>query len=367
MSNNVFERTSVSSRYLPSRSGRVQHLCAIVPTTPCHGADDRSRWPCPAIAGARRAAQRCAHEGVAPRSAVGKMTSVTSTTVWLTLAIATAVAASPSFAVAQQTTGICATATGERPPIIDAHMHAMGTPPDPVIAELDAHNVIAVVLSSLMLPRTQAWAARDARFIPSLAFRDASIPVDTVRSLLQRRTVMALGELGFAYAGLRPDDASLEPYYAVAEELDVPVAIHMTGGALPDVPAFRVRLGDPLLLEEVLVRHPRLRVSLMHAGLPFLEGTLAIMRRYPQVYADLSKISDANAYPREQFHDYLRGLARANLGDRLMFGSDAAGPGAVGPSIEGITSAAFLTHEQKRAILCENAARFFRLTTRPLK
>ena len=76
-------------------------------------------------------------------------------------------------------------------------------------------------------------------------------------------------------------------------------------------------------------------------------------------------ISDANAYPREQFHEYLRSLMRANLGDRLMFGSDAAGPGALGPSIEGITSAAFLNDREKRAILCENAARFFRLTPRP--
>jgi predicted TIM-barrel fold metal-dependent hydrolase len=267
--------------------------------------------------------------------------------------------------LAQQATGVCTPAAGERPPVIDVHMHAVGTRPDPVIAELDAHNVIAVVLSSLTLPRTQEWAARDVRFMPSLAFRDASLPVENVRGLVQRRAVVALGELGFAYAGLRPDDPSLEPYYALAEELDVPVAIHMAGGGLPDVPAFRVRLGDPLLLEEVLVRHPRLRVNLMHAGLPFLEETLAIMRRYPQVFADLSKISDANAYPREQFHEYLRGLMRANLGDRLMFGSDAAGAGAVGPSIDGITSAAFLTDGQKRAILCENAARFLRLTTRP--
>ena len=120
-------------------------------------------------------------------------------------------------------------------------------------------------------------------------------------------------------------------------------------------------------LMDLLQRHPKLRVNLMHAGLPFLDGTLAIMRRYPQVYADLSKISDATAYPREQFHEYLRNLLRANLGERLMFGSDAAGPGVLGPGIDGITSATFLTDGQKRAILCENAARFFRLTARPRK
>jgi uncharacterized protein len=291
---------------------------------------------------------------------------VTSTRWPMTLAVVALVVSPPTVALGQgQTPGICAAAPGERPPVIDVHMHAIGTPPDPVIAELDAHNVVAVVLSSLTLSRTREWAARDARFMPSLAFREASVPVGDVRDLIQRRSVVALGELGFAYAGLRPDDPSLEAYYALAEELDVPVAIHMAGGGLPDVPAFRVRLGDPLLLEEVLVRHPKLRVNVMHAGLPFLEGTLAIMRRYPQVYADLSKISDANAYPREQFHEYLRALMRANLGDRLMFGSDAAGPGAVAPSIDGITSAAFLSDRQRRAILCDNAARFFRLTTRP--
>ena len=295
------------------------------------------------------------------------MTPVRNKAVRITLVVLALAAAHPASMLAQQTAGVCAPAVGERPPIIDVHMHAVAAPPDSVITELDAHNVIAVVLSSLMLPRTQEWVARDRRFVPSLAFREASIPVETVRGLVQRRTVVALGELGFAYAGLRPDDPSLEPYYALAEELDVPVAMHMAGGGLPDVPAFRARLGDPLLLEDVLVRHPKLRVNLMHAGLPFLEGTLAIMRRYPQVFADLSKISDANAYPREQFHEYLRSLMRANLGDRLMFGSDAAGPGALGPSIDGITSATFLSDGQKRAILCENAARFFRLTMRPAK
>jgi uncharacterized protein len=230
-----------------------------------------------------------------------------------------------------------------------------------VIAELDRSHVIAVVASSLMLPRTLQWAQRDARFIPTVAFRDTSLSVDSVRALVQRGTVFGLGELGFQYAGLRPDDPALDKYFTVAEEFDVPVAIHMAGGGLPDVPAFRVRLGDPLLLEEVLVRHPRLRVNLMHAGLPFLESTLAIMRRYPQVYADLSKISDSSAYPRAEFHDYLRALMRADLGRRLMFGSDAAGPGAVTAGIAGIASATFLSRSERRDILCDNAARFYRL------
>ena len=59
---------------------------------------------------------------------------------------------------------------------------------------------------------------------------------------------------------------------------------------------------------------------MMHAGLPFLEATIALMRRYRGVYADLSQIN--YSYPRAQFHEYLRALIQADLGSRLMFGSD---------------------------------------------
>jgi predicted TIM-barrel fold metal-dependent hydrolase len=46
-----------------------------------------------------------------------------------------------------------------------------------------------------------------------------------------------------------------------------------------------------------------------------------------------------------------------------MFGSDQmVWPEAIAMAIEGIESADFLTPEQKRAILYDNAARFLRLT-----
>lgn len=45
-----------------------------------------------------------------------------------------------------------------------------------------------------------------------------------------------------------------------------------------------------------------------------------------------------------------------------MFGSDSmVWPGVIEPAIQSITHADFLTDDQKRAILYENAARFLRL------
>jgi hypothetical protein len=150
----------------------------------------------------------------------------------------------------------------------------------------------------------------------------------------------------------------------LAEELDIPVGIH-TGLGPPSTPnqccpEFRNTLGNPALLEDVLIRHPKLRVYLMHAGYPYLQETKAIMHMYPQVYADLGAIVWLR--PREEFHEYLQALVRAGFGKRLMFGSDQmVWPEGIGMAIEGIESASFLTEEQKRDIFYNNAVRFLRL------
>lgn len=173
-----------------------------------------------------------------------------------------------------------------------------------------------------------------------------------------------MGEITAQYAGLSPSDPSLEPYLALAEELDIPVGIH-TGMSFPGTtysgyPDFRLRLGNPLLLEELLNRHPKLRVYIMHAGYPYLQETIAVLNLYPQVYADIAVINWIR--PRAEFHEYLRRLVEAGFGKRIIFGTDQmAWPEAIGMAVEGIESADFLTEEQKRDIFYNNAVRFLRL------
>jgi predicted TIM-barrel fold metal-dependent hydrolase len=173
-----------------------------------------------------------------------------------------------------------------------------------------------------------------------------------------------LGELGLQYEGIAPNDARMDPIWSLAEDLDISVGLHTglapAGAPYHGFPKFRNALGNPALLEEVLIRHPKLRIYLMHAGFPYAQETFAIMHMYPQVYADLG-VLDWNR-PRDEFHEYLRTLVRAGFGKRLMFGSDQmVWPEAIGMAIEGIRSASFLTEEQKRDILYNNAVRFLRL------
>ena len=108
-----------------------------------------------------------------------------------------------------------------------------------------------------------------------------------------------------------------------------------------------------------MLRHPKLRVNLMHAGWPMLDDLLAVMWTHPQVYVDTGIIS--YALPREAFHAYLRRIVEAGFAKRVMFGSDQmVWPEAIESAIEAIEQAPFLSAEQKRDILYENAVRFLK-------
>jgi predicted TIM-barrel fold metal-dependent hydrolase len=163
--------------------------------------------------------------------------------------------------------------------------------------------------------------------------------------------------------GLEPASPKLEEFWAVAEALDIPVGIHMglgpPGAAYVGFPEYRMRLSNPLLLEDVLVRHPKLRVYVCHAGWPFLNELLGLLYAHPQVYVDVAVINWV--LPEPEFHAYLRRLVDAGFSKRIMFGSDnMLWPDSIGLAVSR-TSAPFLSDDQKRDILCRNAAGFLRL------
>jgi len=240
---------------------------------------------------------------------------------------------------------------------------------DASLAALKRYNIVKAVASGPLEDVLRWREAAPDRIIGGAYFgpRNSLPEIGLLRKEFIAGRLAMMGELGLQYDGLSPNDPQLEPYFALAEELDIPVGLH-TGLADPGTPytccpKFRVTLGSPLLLEELLIRHPKLRVYIMHAGWPYQRETIAIMYMYPQVYADLAVIDWA--IPREEFHEYLKGLMRAGMGKRLMFGSDQmVWPEAIGLAVEGIESAKFLTAEQKRDIFYNNAVRFLKLDKR---
>lgn len=233
------------------------------------------------------------------------------------------------------------------------------------IQVIERHNVYGVLSGTP--ERVTDWSrAAPGRFWRGLGFTTQSgISPDSLRALRQAGLVDVLAEVTNQYRGLAPDDPSMDPYWALAEELDMPVGIHIgpgpPGAIYLGFRDYRARLHSPLALEDVLVRHPNLRVYVMHAGFPMLDETLALLYAHPQVYVGIGII--VYGHPRAAFYRYLQNIVEAGFEDRVLFGSDQmVWPEAISRSIAIIEDAPFLTEEQKRKILYDNAARFLRLT-----
>ena len=92
----------------------------------------------------------------------------------------------------------------------------------------------------------------------------------------------------------------------------------------------------------------------MHAGgRNFLNETIRLMMAHANVYADMSIVNSVS--PQAIHMAGLEAFRDAGVLDRIMFGSDNE---PFGPIVERIEAVTFLTEEERRAIYCENAARF---------
>jgi hypothetical protein len=237
------------------------------------------------------------------------------------------------------------------------------------LAVLHRRNIVGVTSGPAAL--LERWTkASPERIKPALWFGLSLGAVPTpgqVRQWFKENKYVAFAEVAIQYDGISPSDAMFEPYLAAAEELDVPMGIHIGTGPpgapyLPGSGLYRARLHSPLVLEDPLVRHPKLRVWIMHAGWPMLDDLLAVLYAHPQVHVDVGIISFM--LPRAEFHSYLQRIVEAGFVKRVMFGSDQMNwPGAIERALEAVETAPFLTAQQKREIFFDNAARFLRMGT----
>jgi hypothetical protein len=284
-----------------------------------------------------------------------------------------------------------------RQPIIDMHLHAygpanwQGPSPNPVtgkpgpstadehmrqtLAAMTEHHIVKAIVSGPLEAVEQWRRTSPDRILASPNFGRAGVDldgqplpsIDDLRTSFSSGRLNAIGEVQAQYEGLSPSDPSLDPYFTLAESLDIPVGIH-TGTSFPGTPyqgfpRFRLSLGNPLLLEDLLVRHPKLRVFIAHGGEPWRRETVALMQMYPQVYMDIGTIWIGASLDRPGIDAWLREMLANGFGKRIMFGSDQMRwPEAIDLTIEVIQSSKALTDEQRRDIFYNNAARFLRLS-----
>ncbi|MCX2743770.1 amidohydrolase family protein [Mangrovivirga sp. M17] len=238
-------------------------------------------------------------------------------------------------------------------------------------AEFQKWNIVKAVVSGNP-ESVENWAAKDSnqRIIRGLLiFHPDDYNLDSVKfeEMVKNKKIEVFGEIGAYYSGTTISDEIWQPYLRICEKYDIPVAVH-TGGGDPGgtyswSPKARLRLGDPYLIEDVLVRYPKLRIYIMHnGGEEWHEHTLRLMAYYPQLYTDIAVMLWVEPNTQRTVTEFLKNAKHAGYLDRVMFGSDQmTWPYAIGKSINFLNSLEFLTEQDKEDIFYNNASRFLNL------
>jgi predicted TIM-barrel fold metal-dependent hydrolase len=117
------------------------------------------------------------------------------------------------------------------------------------------------------------------------------------------------------YAGFRPDDERLNPLWDYASRNQLPVLLHTGTTFISQAP---LEFTLPRLLDTVATRFPELRLILAHLGHPFEGECVAVIRKHPNVYADVSALH----YRPWQLYNSLMLVQEYGVWHKLLFGTD---------------------------------------------
>ncbi len=117
------------------------------------------------------------------------------------------------------------------------------------------------------------------------------------------------------YAGFRPDDERLTPLWQYAEKHQLPVLLHTGTTFISQAP---LECTLPRHLDPVAARHPEVRMILAHLGHPYEGECVAVIRKHPHVYADLSALH----YRPFQLYHSLMLVQEYGVWDKVLFGTD---------------------------------------------
>ena len=171
------------------------------------------------------------------------------------------------------------------------------------VAILERRNIIGVWSGLYAQGPTPLPGSAPGRLIPAYQLklgREDTLSPDALRRHLEAGHFKVLGEIENQCVGIAPGDRRKDPYWALAEKLDIPVAIHMGEGypgawsaMIPYIaPSWATRF-----CSKTSWRYPRLRICVMHYGSPLVDEMIAVLYTHPQVYIETGEIQWT--YPRQ--------------------------------------------------------------------
>jgi uncharacterized protein len=122
-------------------------------------------------------------------------------------------------------------------------------------------------------------------------------------------------KLGPNYQIFDPLDVPALRLFEEAERRGLPILFHQGASPVREAP---LRYAHPLLIDEIAIRFPELRIVMAHMGHPWWRETIVTIRKHPHVYADVSALF----YRPWSLYEGMRLVTEWNVFDRLLFGSD---------------------------------------------
>ena len=112
-----------------------------------------------------------------------------------------------------------------------------------------------------------------------------------------------------------PTDSRAMRVYEEAERLGMPILMHPSGQFTEES---KLEFGRPYLLDEVARTFPKLRLVIAQLGQPWVDETICMLCKHPNVLADVSGLLSRPW----QAYNALVSCHQAGVIDKLLFGSD---------------------------------------------
>ena len=117
------------------------------------------------------------------------------------------------------------------------------------------------------------------------------------------------------YQNWDPQDPRHLPLFKKAEALGIPVNVHQgTSFARPGP----LKFANPILLEDIAVACPALRMVVAHMGHPWEDECVVLIRKHPKLYANISAL---HYRPLRHYQAFMSAL-EYGVEHKLIFGSD---------------------------------------------
>ncbi|MBI3831057.1 MAG: amidohydrolase [Planctomycetes bacterium] len=182
-----------------------------------------------------------------------------------------------------------------------------------VVFGLRARNTGFVVSNDRVAEFVHARPAKRIGFASADPLFDAD-PLGEIQRCVEELGMRGV-KLAPTYQGVEPLHPKLAEIYAYAEKRGLPVLFHQGTTFSRKAP---LKHAWPVLLEDVAYRFPELRMIVAHLGHPWCGETVALIRKQPHIYADISALY----YRPYQFYQALKLADEYNTDRKILFGTD---------------------------------------------